>query len=139
MERIIWYILYSYKQLFCDENYNTEDRQDGYVLLESAIMGGLLYARESKISESDFYDLYIEKINDYALKNGEISIEVLCYIAASLRGDFAKNKNDIGKFFGESARKLGLTTDVFKKHEIPSGQALSVFGKMTLLDYLSRK
>lgn len=137
MERVIWLMLQSYKNIFTDSQYNNGLRDQGSILLEAGILGALLYSNERKISTNNFYELLMQRIDEYAVKNGEISIEVMCYLAAALRGDFQKNISHLGGFFGQSARKLGLKVDVFEKHQIPSGSELRDVGKMIFFRYLS--
>ncbi len=139
MERVVWHILSSYKNLFCDPAYNTDDRAPENVLIESAIFGALIYAYEKKLNETDFYTFYIQGVAEHVEETGSISLEAMCFIAASLRGDFSKNVRNIGEFFGESVRMLNLGTGVFEKYPMSNSVGLKLIGKTTLLRFLSSK
>jgi hypothetical protein len=139
MQRVVWHILNCYKMLFCDPTYNTDDREPHVVLIETAILGTLMYARETKLNEIDFYSIYTQRIAEHIDETGSISLEELCFIAASLRGDFSKNIRNIGIFFGECVRKMNLDASVFNKYSMPNSLVLNLIGKATLLRYLHRK
>ncbi|WP_143474069.1 hypothetical protein [Limnohabitans sp. B9-3] len=139
MERVVWHILSSYKNLFCDPAYNTDEREPENVLMESAIFGALLYANEKKLNESDFYTFYIQGVAEHIEETGSISLEAMCFIAASLRGDFSKNIRNIGTFFGESVRMLNLGVGAFEKYPMSNSVGLKLIGKTTLLRFLSAK
>jgi hypothetical protein len=137
MERIVWIIMNSYRDLFCDPDYNNGEILKGNVLLEAGIFGLLIYSKEKNLDVMNFYEIFIQQINNRAQQKNELSLEEICYIAASLRGDFSRNTKKMGVFFGESARKLGLGVGVFEKHGVISGPALILQGRMTLLRFMS--
>ena len=139
MERVTWHILSSYKNLFHDDKYNSSDKEDENVLLESVIVGLLSYAIEKKLDIQAFYNLYEKKVANYIEITGEIDLEKLCLMAILLRGDFSKHAEKLGDFFRESSKILKLGDDVYKKYEMPSSASLIIIGRSTLLRFLSAK
>lgn len=116
MQRVTWFIMNAYNDLFLDELYNNGDESIDFVLGEVTVAGCWGYAKERKVP-IDFIDSTCDKIGAYIEKNNRISLEVICYTAASLRGDFSKHEKNIGSFFGRNARKFDFDKHVFDYHE----------------------
>ena len=124
MQRVTWFIMTAYKDLFLDESYNNGDQSIDFVLGEVTVVGCWGYAKERNVP-IDFIDFTCQKVGAYIEKNNRISLEVICYTAASLRGDFSKHKKNIGSFFGSSARKLDFDKHIFDYHD---SNVLSFYG-----------
>lgn len=115
MERVIWCTMHAYKELFLDKSYNDGSESVGFIMGEVIVFGCYAYADERRVS-NDFIELTLANIRSHIEKNGQIRLETMCFIAASLRGDFGKHQKKIGGFFGTSARKLGFDRSVFDSH-----------------------
>jgi hypothetical protein len=139
MERVIWHILSAYKSLFCDSSYNTDDREPKNVMMESAVLGALHYAQEAKLNEVDFHKFFVQRVAEHIEKNNNISLEIMCFIAASLRGDFEKNSKHLGLFLGTSLRKLNLSSDAFESYAMLNSNGFLLIAKMNLVRFLAAK
>jgi hypothetical protein len=77
----------------------------------------------------------LEKLTKHIDIYNELSLEIICFSAASLRGDFSKNSKKLGVFFGESARMLNLGRDVFKKYPVENSAGFLIAVKMAMVKY----
>lgn len=114
MERVVWHILNQYKALTSGSSPSGKYEAP----IEAAIIGIASYCAERRISVDEYYSLYIMELSRHIERNGAISLEKLCYYAASLRGDFSENKQKVGIFLGESAKMLKLDVSVFENYSI---------------------
>lgn len=128
MERVVWMILNAYQSLYYDQKYNeSQKRWHPSIIAESAVLGAHVYCKERGIPEMDFIPLLIEKMRDHIGEGGQVGLETVCFMAASLRGDFRKHMESIGKYYGESLKKLNMDTSAFKKYKIDDAEQFIIF------------
>jgi dsRNA-specific ribonuclease len=135
MERIIAVIMHAYKELLSESVIEPSDDDYSIFLAEVSAIGVLLYAREMKINEVDLINFLLEKLTRHIDQYQELSLEFICFSAASLRGDFSKHSKKLGEFFGDSARKLNLNRDVFKKYPVRNSAGFLIAVKMAMVKY----
>ncbi len=129
MERVVATMMHVYRGIFHDPSYAT-GRAPEALFAKVAVLGAWLYAKEAKVNEIYFVELLLEKLKHYIEDTQEINLETVCFAAASLRGDLSKHSKNIGLFFGNSARKLDLDMDIFKKYPIKNPHGFLIAAKM---------